>query len=309
MKPIIKWQGGKTQLLPEIKKFIPKEFNTYFEPFLGGGAVLLELQPPVACVNDWNSELINLYRVINDDEKVKKLLSRLDEMQLKIDKLTTKDKKRPYYNRIRDLDRKKSFSSIEDYNRAARFIFLNKLGFNGRYRENKDGFFNIPLGNYDSVTLYNKSDFDYIQEYFSKNLVLFSSGDFSKNLKKAKAGDFVYMDPPYDPIVTSELSYNAAGFSKKDQVRVAREAHELTKRGVKVMVSNHNTQLITKLFEGYEIYTVLARRSISCNPDTRGPVEEVIIRNYDDNGNVLEINEFNILDIDENKNEEWVKLA
>lgn len=309
MKPIIKWQGGKTQLLTEIKSFIPKKYNSYFEPFLGGGAVLLELQPSVACLNDWNSELINLYKVINDEDKIIKLMNRLDKMQLRINKLVTKEEKKPYYNRVRNLDKKESFKNIKDYNRAARFIFLNKLAFNGRYRENSEGFFNVPIGNYNSVTLYNKSDLDSIREYFSKNIISFSNGDFSKPLKKAKEGDFVYMDPPYDPIVDSELSYSAAGFSKEDQVRVAKEAHDLTKRKVKVMISNHNTELITKLFEGYEIYTVLARRSISCNPETRGPVEEVIIRNYDDEGNILEIEEFSILNIDENKNEEWVKIT
>jgi len=289
IKPVIKWQGGKTQILKELNRLKPKKFNSYFEPFLGGAAFLLDLQPAVACVNDYNSDLINLYRVLSDSKKTQSLLNRLDLMQIKIDILKTKEKKRPYYEKIRSLDKKTSFEYIKDYNRAARFIFLNKLGFNGRYRENSKGEFNIPIGNYKKITLYNKIDVINIHTYFQNNIIDLNSGDFSNILKKTKKDDFVYMDPPYDPIVSSELSYTAVGFPREEQIRVAKEVHELTRKGVKVMVSNHNTQFILDLFKGYSIYNVLARRSISCNSETRGPVEEVIIRNYDDNDNILDI--------------------
>jgi DNA adenine methylase len=289
VKPIIKWQGGKTQLLEELNKLKPKNFNSYFEPFLGGAAFLISLQPPVACINDWNSELINLYRVLSDTEKYKMLLRRLDGMQEKIDKRTTKAEKTPYYEKIRSMDKKPNFKSIKDYNRAARFIFLNKLCFNGRYRENSKGEFNVSLGDYKKVNLYDKETMESLQQYFQNNIVDFHTGDYSSILKKAKKGDLVYMDPPYDPIVDTESSYTSVGFSKEDQIKLANDIHELTKKGVKVMISNHNTELITSLFKGYEIYVVMARRSISCNPNTRGPVEEVIIRNYDDNDEIIKI--------------------
>jgi DNA adenine methylase len=309
MKPIIKWQGGKTQLLAELNKLKPKSYINYHEPFVGGGSFWLDLSPTTAYINDWNSELINLYEVVGNAEKVIMLKSVLDGMQARLNKITSKAERWPYYSKIRDLDKKSTFSSIKDYNRAARFIFLNKLGFNGRYRLNNKGEFNIPLGNYKKVNLYDTAKVDALSTYLQTNTVHFSSGDFAIPLANVKANDFVYMDPPYDPIVESESRYTTSKdeFSSLDQARLAVEAHRLTKIGARVMISNHDTAFIRRLFQGYNITVVSARRSINSKGDKRGNVDEVIIRNYDDNDAIIDIQSYDTLELDVNGEPVWVQ--
>jgi len=309
MKPIIKWQGGKTQLLAELNRLKPKSYNNYYEPFIGGGAFWLDLAPSTAYINDWNSDLINLYQVVGDTQKVAMMKSVLDGMQLRINALKTKLQKWPYYRKVRDLDKKPTFANIKDYNKSARFIFLNKLAFNGRYRLNNKGEFNIPLGNYDDVTLYEQTRIDDLTKYLQNSNVHFSSGDFSTLLTLVQPNDFVYMDPPYDPIFETESRYTTSKdeFLSLDQARLALEAHKLTKLGARVMISNHDTAFIRRLFQGYNITVVSAKRSISAKGDGRNNVDELIIRNYDDSDKIVNVQTYDTLVLNENKELIWIQ--
>jgi DNA adenine methylase len=308
MKPIIKWQGGKTQLLTELNKLKPKSFKNYYEPFVGGGAFWLDLAPATAYINDWNADLINLYQVVGDTSKATMMKSVLDGMQIRINALSSKSQKWPYYRKVRDLDKKPTFIDIKDYNKAARFVFLNKLAFNGRYRLNNKGEFNIPLGNYKDVTLYEQTRIDDLTNYLKTNTVHFSSGDFALPLASVQADDFVYMDPPYDPIVDTEARYTTSKdeFSSLDQARLALEAHKLTKLGARVMISNHDTIFIRRLFQGYNITVVSAKRSISAKGDSRNNVNELIIRNYDDADIIINLQKYETLVLNDDGEPTWV---
>lgn len=188
MKPFIKWVGGKTQLLNEIQKLLPKQINTYIEPFLGGGAVLLKLAPNNAIINDTNTHLINTWVVIKKD------LTRLNDLLLKmIDKHNLNGKK--YYLEIRN----KEYKSISLD--AARFLYLNKTCFNGLYRENNKGLFNVPYNNKDYITKNTLLEFNNASEinhYLNNNNVLICNTDYKEIIKNAKEGDFIFVDPPYD---------------------------------------------------------------------------------------------------------------
>jgi DNA adenine methylase len=281
MKPIIKWQGGKTQLLKELKKRFPSNYNEYYEPFIGGGSVLFDIMPSKAYINDYNPHITGLYRVLAGSISDFTLLkSKLKDLEITFNSLSTDDDRLNLYMSYRVMDTQPSFSTMSEVDRAVRFVFLNKTGFNGRYRENSKGQFNIPFGDYKSITLVTP-DFDNIRNYFVSTGITITTGDFSHILATIKPGDFIYMDPPYDPIVNSELNYTAAGFNAIDQQRVKDEMDKATKLGVYCIVSNHNTQFINQLYSKYNIEVVQARRSINVKGNGRGPVDEVIITNFD----------------------------
>lgn len=273
-KPFVKWAGGKRQVINELLKYVPDEFDTYYEPFVGGGALLFELSPKKAVINDSNEELMNVYNVLCNEEKFKKMCNLLNSYE-------TKHSEELYYN-IRNKDRSKTaFNRLSDYTRAARTIYLNKACFNGLYRVNSKNEFNVPFGKKTHVNTYEGSNLITVSNYLTMNDVKILSVDFEEAVKDAKKGDFVYFDPPYDSDTKSFTSYTETGFDKSEQTRLARVFKELDKKGVYVMLSNHSTVLVNELYKGYHIYTIEAKRNINANGKKRGKVEELIITNYE----------------------------
>ena len=273
-KPFVKWAGGKRQVINELLKYVPDEFDTYYEPFVGGGALLFELSPKKAVINDSNEELMNVYNVLCNEEKFKKMCNLLNSYE-------TKHSEEFYYN-IRNKDRSKTaFNRLSDYTRAARTIYLNKTCFNGLYRVNSKNEFNVPFGKKTHVNTYEGSNLITVSNYLTMNDVKILSVDFEEAVKDAKKGDFVYFDPPYDSDTKSFTSYTETGFDKSEQTRLARVFKELDKKGVYVMLSNHSTILVNELYKDYHIYTIEAKRNINANGKKRGKVEELIITNYE----------------------------
>ena len=272
-RPFIKWVGGKTQLLPRLLEQFPKTIKTYYEPFLGGGSVFWALAAEGrferAILNDWNAELINAYRVIRDEPE------NLIE-QLKI------------YAESYRKDPKGTFESVRAWypphtdiiaaSRAARTIFLNKTCFNGLYRVNKKGGFNSPFGKYENPTICDEENIRACSAGLAKAGSL-HVGDFASVLDDAGPGDLVYFDPPYVPVsATSDFtSYTSSGFNLRDQERLAAMFSELSERGVSVVLSNSDTQVVRDLYAGFEVHSVDARRAINSKGAKRGPVKEVIV--------------------------------
>lgn len=273
--PVVKWVGGKRQLLPEIKKYFPKKFNTYFEPFVGGGAVLFELQPKNAIVNDINKELINLYSVIQNN--VEELIDKLSDTD------TYSNTSECYY-RIRELDREpQKYNKMTGIDRAARVLYLNKTCYNGLYRVNSVGEFNSPFGSYKNPNIVNEITLRAVNKYFNESNIRFLNGDFEKTVKNAKRGDFIYFDPPYAPIskTSNFTGYNESGFCENEQIRLKKLCDTLDKKGVKFLLSNSDCEFIRELYKDYNIITIKAKRAINSNGNNRGDVSEVLITNYE----------------------------
>lgn len=280
-KPFVKWAGGKRQILDKLKKYIPDEYNTYYEPFIGGGALLFELSPKNAVINDSNTELMNVYQVLCDEEKFKKMCKALNSHET--------NHSEEYYYEQRNKDRNKNtFNKLSDYTRAARTIYLNKACFNGLYRVNSKGEFNVPFGKKIKVNTYEGNNLITVSNYLTMNNIKLLNVDFEEAVKTAKQGDFVYFDPPYDSDKSIFNSYTEEGFNKDEQRRLATVFKELDKRGVYVMLSNHNTALIKELYKDYHIHVIEAKRNINANGEKRGKVEEVIVTNYVNNRNFEE---------------------
>ncbi len=275
IKPFVKWVGGKTQLLKKIISLLPKDYNIYIEPFIGGGALFFYLQPKRAIINDFNSELIGTYQCFTNDELFTNLKTTLD--------IHTKNNSREYFYEIRDLDKEINYLKYPIYVRAARTIYLNKAGFNGLYRVNQNGYFNVPYGQKINLKTYNDFNFNLIRKFFSNSNITITNQDFENIARMAKKDDFIYFDPPYDnfPDKNGFVSYTKNGFNKDDQIRLANLYKVLTNKGVKIMLSNHNTPLIRELYKEYNIHIVNAKRMINSDATKRGPVEEVIITNYE----------------------------
>ncbi|MGI6329645.1 MAG: DNA adenine methylase [Bacilli bacterium] len=273
IRPFVKWVGGKRQIMKKIKEHIPKEFNTYFEPFVGGGAVLFELTPKKAVINDYNQELINVYNVLMGND-----LNNLFK-QLKIHE---KNNSEDYYYAVRNMDRdQEEYAKLRDYEKAARTIYLNKTCFNGLYRVNSKNQFNVPFNKSNKVNTFEPDNLKMIHEYLTKNEITILNADFEEAVKDAKEGDFVYFDPPYDHLKDDSFtSYTDKGFKKEDQVRLFNCYKRLDEKGVKVMLSNHNTPFINELYKDYTIVVIEAKRNINSVGSKRGSVEETIIRNY-----------------------------
>ena len=273
VKPFVKWAGGKRQILDKLKSYVPDEFNTYFEPFVGGGALLFDLAPKNAIINDSNEELINVFNVLCDEKKYNKMCKYLNKYERKHDE--------EFYYEIRNIDRnKKKFNRLNDSKRAARTIYLNKACFNGLYRVNSKGEFNVPFGKKSKVNTYDGENLLNVHSYLTMNNVNFLCTDFEDAVSTAKKGDFVYFDPPYDSDTSTFNSYTEDGFNKDEQRRLAKVFKELDKKGVKLMLSNHNTILIKELYKDYNFHIIEAKRSINSNGKKRGKVEELIITNY-----------------------------
>jgi len=270
--PFVKWAGGKRQLIPQIRERMPEKYNNYYEPFVGGGAVLFELQPANALINDINKALINTYNIIcNEADAFLEAVNRLDEEMWE-------DGKKYYYS-VREHYNDKLMKSEYDAELAALFVFINKHCFNGLYRVNGKGLFNVPYNNSRRTS----ADENVIREV-SKYLkgVKIINGDFEEACKDAKKGDFVFIDSPYAPLnPTSFESYTKEGFDIESHKRVAKLYDELTARGCYCMLTNHNTELINELYgnKGYKIDVVSVKRMINSDASNRVG-KEVIICNY-----------------------------
>lgn len=274
MSPVVKWAGGKRQILEKLKANLPEKFNNYFEPFIGGGALLFDLAPKNATINDVNQELLAIYTCLKDDELYRLMLEELDKHE--------KNHSEEYYYHVREWDRDPRFELEPLWKRAARAIYLNKSCFNGLYRVNAKGYFNVPSAKKEHVVTYSKANMEEIHEYFKDDNVTILSGDFVEATRNAHEGDFVYFDPPYDSWEDKEsfTAYSKFDFNKDDQRRLADCFKDLTNRGVKCMLSNHNTAYINELYNGFNIQIIKAKRMINANAAGRGAVEEVIITNY-----------------------------
>ena len=276
VKPFLKWAGGKRQLLPEILEYLPKNIGktTYFEPFLGGGALLFELQPKQAIVNDSNRELINCYQVIKDD--VEELIEVLKDHKARNSK--------EYFDYLRGIDRLKQYNKFSDIQKAARIIYLNKTCYNGLFRVNSKGYFNVPFGRYKNPNILDEAVLRGVNNYFNQNTVTFLNRDFAEAVKDAKKGDFIYFDPPYDPVsnTASFTGYDINGFNQNEQKRLKEVVDELTEKGCNVMLSNSATDFILDLYKDYKETTkiVSATRSINSNALKRGKINEVLVLNY-----------------------------
>ncbi|MBD2666093.1 putative adenine-specific DNA methyltransferase [Richelia sinica FACHB-800] len=274
VKPFLKWAGGKRQLVPLILgNYLPKNYNyqTYYEPFLGGGAVLFALQPKKAVINDSNTELINCYKVVK--ESVEEL----------IDSLKKHQNNENYYYEIRDWDRDNGFHKRTPIERASRIIFLNKTCYNGLFRVNSQGQFNVPFGKYKNPNILDVAVLKAVSKYLNENEITILNSDFQDALKDAKKGDFIYIDPPYDPVsdTASFTGYDIQGFNKDEQIRLKETFAALDKRGCKVLLSNAYTKFIVDLYNDYKWSKVSAIRSINSNAQKRGKVDEILVRNYD----------------------------
>lgn len=269
--PVLKWVGGKRQLLPILRGKIPKEYTVYYEPFVGGGAVLFDLQPAKAVVNDLNEELINLYKVIRD--QVEELILDLGKHKNEAD----------YFYSIRELDRdRKAYAKLSEVERASRLIYLNKTCYNGLFRVNQQGEFNAPFGSYKNPNIVNENVVRAVSAFFISSQVEFRCGDFSNAVAGIEPGSFVYFDPPYDPISESAsfTGYHQGGFDRSEQVRLKMMCDTLSAQGVKFLLSNSATDFILDLYQEYEVQIVQARRAINSKANRRGNVPEVLVKNY-----------------------------
>lgn len=271
VQPLLKWAGGKRQLLKEIRQCFPKRYSTYYEPFLGGGAVFFDVQPKKAIVNDINSDVINVYRVIK--ENVNGL----------IEELKTHKNESEYYYKIRELDRSSDFENLSPLKKASRIIYLNKTCYNGLFRVNSQGQFNVPFGRYKNPNIVNEFVLRAINYYLNKNNITISNIDFEDALRTVSKDDFVYIDPPYDPVSDSSsfTGYTLYGFDKKEQIRLKSICDELNRTGCKFLLSNSATPFIRELYKDYQITIVGASRAINSVPSGRGKIEEVLVRNYE----------------------------
>lgn len=269
--PVVKWVGGKRQLLNEITPLFPKRFTSYCEPFLGGGAVLFSIQPSKAIVNDLNGDLIAVYETIRDD------------VEALIDDLKKHENSAEYFYTIRDMDRDKAiYQSMSKVERASRLIYLNKTCFNGLFRVNSSGEFNSPFGYYKHPNIVNEPVLRAVSKYFAANNISFFNEDFAETLHRVGKGGLVYLDPPYDPVsdTASFTGYSKGGFDRNEQIRLRQCCDDLTQRGIKFVLSNSATEFIKELYQGYHITIVKAKRAINADPRKRGAIEEVLIRNY-----------------------------
>lgn len=275
MHPFVKWAGGKKQLLDKLHSLMPKTYNRYFEPFIGGGALLFSVAPKDFVINDFNSELIQAYFCFTNETDFKKLLEALDFHQM--------HHSEEHYYDVRNMDKKSDFLFLPIYERAARMIYLNKSCFNGLYRVNSKGYFNVPSGRKKTVNCYEQENLKEISTFFSSSKFKIFNGDFQDAISEVKAGDFVYFDPPYDTWESKDsfTSYAKNPFGKEEQKRLANVYKELSEKGAYVMLSNHNTEFIRELYKEFNIHVVEAKRMINSKASGRGNVEEVIITNYE----------------------------
>ena len=274
-KPFVKWVGGKRQLMQDLENNFPKQFTTYHEPFLGGGAVMFNLltkKPQLSCnVSDFNSDLILAYVTIRD--KLEKLIESLENHSKNYHKNSTE-----YYYEIRKQEPKQQIEKV------SRLLFLNKTCFNGLYRVNKKGQFNVPLGRYTNPNIVNKENLTAVSKILQSKKIKISCRDFEAVLGDAKKGDLVYFDPPYQPVSSTAnfTSYTHRDFTEDDLERLAKLADQLHSKGCYVLLSNSNSKTVKDFFskKHWKISSINVNRAINSNAQKRTGHKEIIIKNY-----------------------------
>jgi len=264
-RPFLKWAGGKNKLIQQYIPYFPKKFKTYYEPFLGGGAIFFYLNPQLAVLTDINAELVNTYRCVKNN--VEELILLLKEHQLKHSK--------EYYYGVRQGN------GVTPVEKAARLIYLNKTCFNGLYRENSKGEFNVPIGKYKNPKICNAALLRSVSAALQPTQI--DVRPFEDILKYASSSDdFVYFDPPYYPLspTSNFTAYSRYSFSQDDQIRLKEVFAELAGRDVKVMLSNSDSQFIRELYREFNIHSISASRLINSNAMKRGKITEVLITSY-----------------------------
>lgn len=295
-KPFIKWAGGKTQLLPQIRNKYPQELGTtvnkYCEPFVGGGAVLFDILSNYTLeevlINDINAELTNTYKQIKNYLDI--LVDELFEMQEHFWKLNTEERKEYYYEKREKFNDLKVNGDVDEklnIEKAALFIFLNKTCFNGLFRVNKKGLFNVPMGAYKNPIICNTENLQNISKLLQN--VIITWGDYKDCEKFIDNKTFVYIDPPYRPLTetASFTSYAEINFNDNEQIALGRFIDKISSKGAKVVVSNsdpknadENDHFFDKLYSKYQINRVNAKRMINCNANSRGDIKELLISNF-----------------------------
>lgn len=272
-QPFLKWAGGKRQLIPIIKKYVPRTYTQYYEPFIGAGAILFSLQPARSVINDTNPELINCYEVIRD----------YPDNFLSLCVQHEKNNSKEYYYKLRSQDRHDGFKKLSPIERAARIVYLNKTCFNGLFRVNSQGQFNVPYGDYVNPTIADPAIINAVSTFLNQRSVKIFRGDFSEAVLTAEKESFVYFDPPYHPIsdTSSFTGYSMDGFSSHEQERLKLLCDNLSDRGCKVLISNSDSPVIRELYSDsrYEIVDVKASRAINSVGAKRGKVGELLIYN------------------------------
>lgn len=266
--PFLKWAGGKRQLLGQIDKYLPPKIERYIEPFVGAGALFFYLLPIDAVLIDINAELINAYQVIRDD--VEKLILSLKKHKNEAD----------YYYSIRDMDRAPNFASVSPVEKASRTLFMNKCCFNGLYRVNSKGFFNVPFGKYENPTFCDEDNLRAVSKALQIADIRLDTYESIRNI--AKSGDFVYFDPPYHPLTKTAnfTGYTQDDFRMEDQSKLALLVKDLDKKGCKIMVSNSYSEFVLGLYQGFHINSLSAKRAINRDATKRGAIPEALITNY-----------------------------
>ncbi|MEK0382195.1 MAG: DNA adenine methylase [Nitrosopumilus sp.] len=274
-KPFVKWAGGKRQLIPEIEKHLPEKFSSYYEPFLGGGALLFHLLSKnknlKGYVSDLNSDLILAYVTIRDN-----LDGLLKSLQKHSDNYFSDSKS--YYYLIRETNPKNQIEKV------SRLLFLNRTCFNGLYRVNSKGKFNVPLGRYSNPNIVQEENLHSVNEFLNQNKIIIKCQDFSPTVEKVKKGDFVYFDPPYQPVskTANFTSYTNSNFGLNDLKRLAKVSNQLTKKGVNVLLSNSSSKQVRELFSSkdWKIFEIEANRAINSDSNKRTGHYELLIKNY-----------------------------
>ena len=268
----MKWAGGKRQLIPALERYFDRDAlfagrHRYYEPFIGGGALFFYIEPHNAVINDFNPELINVYEVVRDSPQ--ELIELLRQHQANY----THD----YYIHIRSMDRRAGFSDLPQVERAARIIFLNKTCYNGLYRVNNNGYFNVPIGRQDNPDIVMEDKILAMSNYFNNNEIVLRRGDFEAAVYDAQPGDIFYFDPPYDYEKTGFTSYNQNTFGRDDLERLKHLSDNLLDIGCTIILSNNDTPFVNELFREYEIEHIDAKRFINCDGTKRRNGKEVII--------------------------------
>jgi DNA adenine methylase len=268
-KPFLKWAGGKSRLIPKYQPYLPEreEIDRYFEPFIGSAALFFHLQPGSAHLSDCNRKLIEVFEVVRDD--LEGLIAALQPHR----------NEKAYYYSVRA----QKPADLDKAERAARIIYMNRTCYNGLYRENQQGEFNVPFGRYKNPTICDEERLEAASAALQG--VELRVSDFAAAVSGAGAGDFVYFDPPYVPLnaTSSFTSYSRFGFDEADHRRLAETIDDLTQRGCRVMLSNSSAPLVYELYEdrGYHLHPIKARRNINSKASKRGPVTELLILNYE----------------------------
>lgn len=273
VQPILKWAGGKRQLIPQMEKYLKKiKYTSYYEPFIGGGSILFYLQPNKAVINDYNKDLIECYKAIKNN---------YDELITKLEYYETKNNEHDFY-KIREVDRTDEYNNWNSIEKSARLIYLNRTCYNGLFRLNSSGQFNTPFGKYKNPNICNKPVLKALHDYFTNNNIEFRNGDFEDCCNDVPRGSLVYFDPPYDQFddQVNFVGYTENGFTKKDQERLKKLSDRLIEQGCTVIISNSSTPFIKNLYKDkskYTIHTIMAKRTINSNGKKRGEIQEVLI--------------------------------